>query len=116
MQVITEEFFFNNALLALRKGGQETYDTREPWRLEDIKAAQAAVGADVEYQGWANIFLLQEPPPPFGLERLLPIQLANGEAGACSLGGGSKFWGRAAGWKCVYACTTAVQHLVLCNM
>lgn len=72
VQIMTEGFFYSGAVLALRKAGQQTYGTQELWLLEDIKDAQAAVGAEVEYQGWTNVTILQEPLPPFGLERPLP--------------------------------------------
>jgi hypothetical protein len=79
LQVITEEFGYGRAVKALVKAGRQTYNTRELWLLEDIKAAQAAVGADVEYQGWQSVPILPEPLPPFGLERPLPTDAGEPE-------------------------------------
>ena len=80
-QVMTVDWHYGNSLNGLRKSGTPTYGTSEVWLLENIKEAQEAVGAHVDYQDWKNITLLQEPLPPFGLERLLPVQL-NSDAGS----------------------------------
>ena len=90
LQVVTEGWHYTNSLNAMRKSGRPTYGTQEVWLLERIKAVQEDVGADVDYQDWENIPLMEEPLPAFGLERPLPMQPVP-SSGAGSDAGAYKF-------------------------
>lgn len=80
VQLLLDCWFYRRAVDALVKGGMKINGTYELWLIEEIKAAQAAVGVDDDYPDWKHVPLLKIMPS-FGLDTTPPSLLPGATEG-----------------------------------